>query len=138
MAFLPGILIVFFCCAARGQDVFPSVTRYESAIYPAAARAVGAGGSVLVAIEVNQRGEVISAVAQNGFPLLRKASELAAEKWTFSRLEGNHFLTIRFLFNLPSRKEKEGFRIIGVYSLQITPRYQEILNTVDQKSNAAK
>jgi TonB family protein len=46
--------------------------------YPAAAKAVGAQGSVSVQITLDEEGNVVSAVAVSGHPLLRAASEKAA------------------------------------------------------------
>ncbi|MGI9055687.1 MAG: energy transducer TonB [Pyrinomonadaceae bacterium] len=47
-------------------------------VYPAAARAVGASGAVNVQILIDEIGNVISANAVSGHPLLRQASEQAA------------------------------------------------------------
>ncbi len=47
-------------------------------VYPAAARAVGASGAVNVQVLIDEIGNVISANAVSGHPLLRQASEQAA------------------------------------------------------------
>lgn len=52
--------------------------------YPAAAKAVGAEGSVSVQILIDEQGFVISASAVSGHPLLRAAATDAAAKATFS------------------------------------------------------
>lgn len=52
--------------------------------YPAAARAVGARGSVQVKILIDEEGSVISAEAISGHPLLRQASVEAARGAKFS------------------------------------------------------
>ncbi len=59
--------------------------------YPAAARAVRATGAVNVQVTIDEQGNVISASAVSGHPLLRQAAEEAARKATFTatRLEGN-------------------------------------------------
>ncbi len=46
--------------------------------YPAAARAVNASGAVNVQVTIDENGDVISATAVSGHPLLRQASEQAA------------------------------------------------------------
>jgi protein TonB len=46
--------------------------------YPAAARALGVEGAVSVQVTIDESGNVISAKAVNGHPLLRKVSETAA------------------------------------------------------------
>lgn len=51
--------------------------------YPAAARAVKAGGAVNVEVLIDEEGNVVSAEAVSGHPLLRQASEKAAMQATF-------------------------------------------------------
>ena len=59
--------------------------------YPAAANAVNAEGAVSVQVLIDEQGNVISASAVSGHPLLRPAAVEAAEQATFSptRLSGN-------------------------------------------------
>lgn len=52
--------------------------------YPAAARAVNASGVVSVQVTIDENGDVISATAVSGHPLLRQASEQAAQSSNFS------------------------------------------------------
>jgi TonB family protein len=52
--------------------------------YPAAARAVKAGGAVAVQIVIDEYGNVMSATAVSGHPLLRSASEAAARQAKFA------------------------------------------------------
>ena len=52
--------------------------------YPAAARAVKAQGTVNVQVAIDEAGNVISATAVSGHPLLRLASETAAREAKFS------------------------------------------------------
>lgn len=52
--------------------------------YPAAAKAVRAGGSVSVQVLISETGSVISASAVSGHPLLRAAAESAARGARFS------------------------------------------------------
>ncbi len=52
--------------------------------YPAAAKAVMAGGAVSVQVTVNESGDVISATAVSGHPLLRSSAEAAAMQAKFS------------------------------------------------------
>jgi TonB family protein len=52
--------------------------------YPAAARSVNASGSVSVQVLVNEKGEVVSANAVSGHPLLRPAAVQAARAARFS------------------------------------------------------
>lgn len=52
--------------------------------YPAPAKAVGASGAVNVQVTIDESGNVISAKAAGGHPLLRKAAEDAARRARFS------------------------------------------------------
>lgn len=52
--------------------------------YPAAARAVKAGGAVNVQVTIDEQGNIISASAVSGHPLLRQAAEGAARKCKFA------------------------------------------------------
>lgn len=57
---------------------------FPKPVYPAAARAVKAGGAVSVQVTVDEAGDVISASAVSGHPLLRQAAEEAAKGAKFS------------------------------------------------------
>jgi TonB family protein len=59
-------------------------TKLVKPAYPEAARAVKAGGAVNVQVTIDEAGNVISASAVSGHPLLRTASEEAARASTFS------------------------------------------------------
>jgi TonB family protein len=52
--------------------------------YPAAAKAVGAKGSVIVEVTLDENGRVITAKATEGHPLLRAAAEAAAREARFT------------------------------------------------------
>lgn len=52
--------------------------------YPAAAKAVRAGGAVTIQIVIDEEGNVVSATSVSGHPLLRSASEKAALSARFS------------------------------------------------------
>ena len=52
--------------------------------YPAAARAVGASGAVNVQVTIDEQGNVVSANAVSGHPLLRQAAQNAALEAKFS------------------------------------------------------
>lgn len=67
------------------------IIKLEKPNYPPAAKAVCAFGEVLVEIIVDENGNVTFAKAIKGHPLLRKASEQAALKSTFSPIiiDGN-------------------------------------------------
>jgi protein TonB len=52
--------------------------------YPAMAKAVGADGPVNVQVMIDEEGNVVSAKAVSGHPLLRRAVEDAARKAQFT------------------------------------------------------
>jgi TonB family protein len=52
--------------------------------YPAAARAVNASGAVNIQVTINEQGDIVSATAVSGHPLLRQAAEEAARKAKFA------------------------------------------------------
>ena len=58
-------------------------TSLPSPAYPPAAQAIGAGGTVIVQVTIDEQGNVVSAGAISGHPLLRGAATEAAAKSTF-------------------------------------------------------
>ena len=52
--------------------------------YPVAARAVKASGAVNIQVTINEQGDIVSATAVSGHPLLRQAAEEAARKAKFA------------------------------------------------------
>lgn len=67
-----------------------SATLLSKPNYPAAARAVRATGAVQVQVTIDEDGDVLTANAISGHPLLRRASEKAAResRFTYTILEG--------------------------------------------------
>ena len=59
-------------------------TNLPKPIYSAAARAVNAGGDVNVQVLIDEKGNVVSAKAVNGHPLLRESAERAARTAKFT------------------------------------------------------
>lgn len=59
-------------------------TSLPKPVYPAAARVANVGGVVLVQVKIDEKGDVISASAVSGHPLLRQACEQAALATKFS------------------------------------------------------
>jgi TonB family protein len=108
---------------------FPLVENFAAPTYPAAAIALRASGDVQVRVEVNETGQVTSAVALSGHRFLQKVSEIAAQKWVFSMVPGTHYKTLTFSFRLPERGVKENAVLRGHYVLEFTRKYYEIINT---------
>ncbi|MEP6848642.1 MAG: energy transducer TonB [Acidobacteriota bacterium] len=79
-------------------------------VYPTAARAVNASGAVTAQITIGENGDVISATAVSGHPLLRVAAENAALKAKFSPtlLEGQPVKVtgvLTYVFQLPKKEQ---------------------------------
>ena len=81
-----------------------SATNRENPVYPPMAKAARVTGDVIVEMVVNEEGNVISATATSGHPLLKDAALAAARRWKFAPMKvggvpakvvGN----IRFTFN---------------------------------------
>lgn len=66
-----------------GGVVNGKATSLPQPVYPAPARAVGAKGAVNVAVTIDEEGNVVSASATSGHPLLRAAAVAAARRAKF-------------------------------------------------------
>lgn len=91
---------------AGGASLSGKAIKKVQPTYPAIAKAAGAQGPVSVLIVVNEAGNVESAKAVAGHPLLQQAAVTAAKEWQFSptKLSGNAVKvegTISFVFALP-------------------------------------
>ena len=82
-----------------------SATRRVEPSYPPLAKTARVSGAVVVEVTVDEAGNVISARAISGHPLLKPAAEAAARGWKFTptQLSGvpvKVIGTITFNFNL--------------------------------------
>lgn len=66
------------------EIVYGEAERRVTPHYPASARNIGLSGKVTVAVEVDERGRVVSARALSGPMLLRSEAEIAARGWRFA------------------------------------------------------
>jgi protein TonB len=64
-------------------------TSLPAPAYPAAARAVNAGGAVNVQVTIDEQGNIVSASAVSGHPLLRQAAQEAARNAKFAPTQLN-------------------------------------------------
>jgi TonB family protein len=93
-----------------------SATRRVEPAYPPLAKAAQISGSVVVEVTIDEEGNVFSARAISGHPLLKDAAVAAARGWTFSptRLQEvpvKVIGTITFNFNLDYSKDIEAIRL---------------------------
>mgnify|MGYP001254156747 CR=1 FL=1 len=100
---------------------YPGVLKSSTPPTPPAARAVRAVGTVVVVTRIGLDGKVISAKAISGHPLLRKASEIAAQKFEFdtSEIKEEIELPLRFIFIDSSGPAKETPRYSCPYRIVI-------------------
>jgi TonB family protein len=115
------ILFPAFSIAAFAQTEKPKVVKYFAPKYPAAAQAVRATGTVIVNVKIDKDGKVISAVAESGHPLLRKACENAAKEWIFStdsRPEEQE-VKITFLLRIGNKNKKDKVKFKKPYTLEL-------------------
>lgn len=92
-----------------------SATRRVEPTYPPLAKAARVSGSVVVEVTVDEEGNVISARALSGHPLLKDAAVGAARGWRFkpTLLQGEPVKvigTITFNFNMGDPKEIENLK----------------------------
>jgi TonB family protein len=95
--------------------------------YPAAARAVNASGAVSVQVTIDENGDIVSASAVSGHPLLRQASEQAARASKF----------------LPTKLEGQPVRVTGiiVYNFVLPMTFNQIgyeLSLAEKSKTLAK
>lgn len=96
IAFLMFLTLGLGLSTVSAQTEMPTVKKISGGVlngkalslpkpaYPAAARAVNASGAVNVQVTIDEQGNVVSATAVSGHPLLRRAAEQAALEAKFN------------------------------------------------------
>ncbi|MDQ3041824.1 MAG: energy transducer TonB [Acidobacteriota bacterium] len=97
--------------------------------YPAAARAVNASGAVNVQVTIDENGDIISANAVSGHPLLRQVSEQAARAAKFlpTKLQGQPVSVtgiIVYNFVMPMTFTQIGYELSLAEKSKTIPRFQ--------------
>lgn len=82
-------LFLSFAVTIGAQESLQVLVQKAPDAYPPAAHAVRARGEVIVEVEVDGDGKVLSTRAMSGHPLLRATSEATARQWVFSRLDAS-------------------------------------------------
>jgi hypothetical protein len=85
-------------CDSSSGSFFPKIIRFIKPIYPMAAKAVRATGEVVVIISIDSAGNVVSAKAVSGHPLLRAASEKLALSSAFEASENSETRDAQLFF----------------------------------------
>lgn len=107
---------------AMGNRLANQAVKRVPPVYPAVAKAAGAQGPVTVEIVINEAGEVASAKAVSGHPLLQSAAVDAAKEWRFAptKLSGEAVKVtgkISFVFALP--KDDNSASVTEVQSVRV-------------------
>jgi len=101
-----------------GGVINGKATSLPKPAYPAAAQAIGASGAVNVQVTIDEKGNVISASAVSGHPLLRQAAEQAARlaKFLPTKLSGQPVkVTGVIVYNfVPNKNNEEKVKILGL------------------------
>ena len=86
----------------------PGVVAAVAPAYPAIATVARASSDVIVEAKVNNAGEVSTAKATSGHPLLQQAAQAAARRWKFEPSAGsNDPRTVRLTFVFKITEEKK-------------------------------
>jgi TonB family protein len=72
-----------------GDELLKEIVKWEEPQYPPIARQAGAGGPVVVELEIDEQGDVASARVVSGHPLLRAVTVKAALAWKFKPAKVN-------------------------------------------------
>ncbi|MBV9241994.1 MAG: energy transducer TonB [Acidobacteria bacterium] len=111
-----------YCCSTADGLRYPEPVSVPRPAYPPAARAVHAGGEVIIQVSLREDGTVESANAIAAHPLLKAMSESAARGSKFSSLVAGEsstvFLTYVFM---PDDTPKDVRRYANPYRIEVIP-----------------
>jgi TonB family protein len=88
-----------------GDELMKEIVKWQEPEFPPIARQTRAGGPVLVEIEIDEQGDVVSARVVSGHPLLQAAMLKAARAWKFRPAKVNNVfvrLAGRIAYNFPT------------------------------------
>ncbi len=80
------IFTLMFSASVSAQVALVPIKQVGPASYPPAARAVRATGQVAIDLSIDNEGNVVTAKAISGHPLLRAASEHAVRFWKYEKV----------------------------------------------------
>lgn len=110
---LLGAAVVFAAPASRSKPQAAEPAAVVAAVapaFPAIAVVARASGEVVVEVKINNAGEVSTARAKSGHPLLRRAAEAAARRWKFAPAAGPadpRAASLTFVFNISEERKAE-------------------------------
>jgi TonB family protein len=88
-----------------GDELMKEIVKWQEPEFPPIARQTRAGGPVLVELEIDEQGNVVSARVVSGHPLLQAAMLKAARAWKFRPANVNNVsvrLAGRIAYNFPT------------------------------------
>ena len=95
---LATVMINLILCLSIAAADWPAVIKKIQPGYPSIAKAKKISGTVLIDVEINGKGQVITANPIMGHELLRKAAKGAAIGWRFKPLGDGRTHTVRLTF----------------------------------------
>jgi TonB family protein len=107
-AFAALIVLYGLAPVSAGQSAqSPQVVAAATPFYPPIAMAARATGDVMVKVKVGADGNVLSAAASSGHPLLQHAGVLAARRWKFEpATDGSRVRTANLTFTFRLNEAK--------------------------------
>jgi TonB family protein len=99
------VIVLTFCCLVAvqgavqnsprlitrsGEELLKDRTEWQEPEYPPIARMSGAGGPIVVEVEIDEQGNVVTARVVSGHPLLQAATLKAIRAWKFKPVEVNY------------------------------------------------
>ena len=143
MLFAVAALTVGSVATARyGQSSSESPTVIAAvapATYPPVARASNAHGEVIIEVQIDSQGNVLSTKVISGHPLLTKVSEEAAKQWKFSSLQGSakeRSVRLTFDFRSVDKGPKPQYELTTVFVPPYKVEVQQHPMTIDGRRSA--
>ena len=123
------------CCTDSDGKPFPKPISLPKPPFPPAARAVRASGEVIVTVNINPDGKVLSAIANNGHPLLRRTAEAIAKKALFepAEMETERTAELIYVFLLPEDQKDHIRHYVNPYRIEIIGEFV-VINASVQKN----
>ena len=140
---LAGIPAHFHIGQADNEQI--RVTEMKAPIYPAIAEAAHAFGTVVVSLEIDSHGVVVSSRPISGHPLLLAASRRAASSWRFEPTADQsptRNLQLKFDFVSPGEAKRcsdaDAYEVITPYYLRVYAQFSRPPETISEIANESE
>lgn len=121
------------------------VLEMKAPVYPAMAEAAHAFGAVVVSLEIDFRGIVVSSRPISGHPLLLAASRRAASSWRFEASvdqSQKRNLLLKFDFVSPGEAKRcsdaDAYEVITPYYLRVYAQFSRPQETISEITNESE